>query len=74
MSREAEASQETGSWRSCGPGGQILQLLFPALSFENLDRNYGKILDLAWKEPLMSESRNKILALKDESYFVVLCI
>lgn len=56
---EAEVSQETGSWRSPGPGGQILQVLFPALSFENPDRNYRKTLDLAWKDPLTSKSRIK---------------
>lgn len=36
------------------------------------NRNDGKVLDLAWKEPPMSESRNKIAALKDESNFVPL--
>lgn len=48
---EAEVSQETASWRSPGPAGQILQLLLLALSFENPAGNYGKTLDLAWKGP-----------------------
>lgn len=52
MIREGEVSQETGSWGTPGPGGQIVQLLVPALSFESCDRNYGKTVDVAWKEPL----------------------
>lgn len=56
---EAEVSRETASWRSPGPGGQVLQLLFLALSFENPAGNYGKNLDLAWKDPLTSKSRIK---------------
>lgn len=63
----AQGSQETESWRSRGPGGQIL---FPALSLENHDRNDGKTLDLAWKEPLLSESRSKIVVLQDECSLV----
>lgn len=59
----------TGCWGSPGPGGQIS---------ENPDRNSGKQtnkptnnLNQAWKEPLTSESRNKIsiIAFKDESNF-----